>query len=163
MANAVRVPYVKPIDLSGVSRSLDNIFSGGQRATNELTQIGKNVARAGAAIYSGGMSEAALAVTGISDEGKQIRNKIGQEVTNLNPTTKITNAANAAERLLTAENNRAQADFEAKQSARNKFQQLRSRQKSLIGGSQGRQSTILTSYLGQSGASSNAGKTLLGL
>lgn len=149
--------------MSNVSRSLDNIFSGGQRATDELTQIGKNVVRAGAAIYSGGQSEVALAVTGISDEGKQLRNKIGEEITNLNPTTKITNAANAAERLLTAENNRAQADFEAKQTARNKFQQLRSRQKSLIGGAQGRQSTILTSYLGQSGARSSAGKTLLGM
>lgn len=163
MGNSFRVPTIKPIDMSNVSRSLDNIFSGGQRATDELTQIGKNVVRAGAAIYSGGQSEVALAVTGISDEGKQLRNKIGEEITNLNPTTKITNAANAAERLLTAENNRAQADFEAKQTARNKFQQLRSRQKSLIGGAQGRQSTILTSYLGQSGASSSAGKTLLGM
>lgn len=163
MANAVRVPYVKPIDLSGVSRSLDNIFSGGQRATNELTQIGKNVARAGAAIYSGGMSEAALAVTGVSDEGKQIRNKIGQEVTNLNPANQLTKAADAADKLIAGENARAEADMSKKQSERAKFAQLRSRQRSLIGGSQGRQSTILTSYLGQSGASSNAGKTLLGM
>lgn len=163
MANAVRVPYVKPIDLSGVSRSLDNIFSGGQRATNELTQIGKNVARAGAAIYSGGMSEAALAVTGISDEGKQIRNKIGQEVTNLNPANQLKKAADAADKLIAGENARAEADMSKKQSDRARFAQLRSRQRSLIGGSQGRQSTILTSYLGQSGASSNAGKTLLGM
>lgn len=163
MANAVRVPYVKPIDLSGVSRSLDNIFSGGQRATNELTQIGKNVARAGAAIYSGGMSEAALAVTGVSDEGKQIRNKIGQEVTNLNPANQLTKATDAADKLIAGENARAEADMSKKQSDRARFAQLRSRQRSLIGGSQGRQSTILTSYLGQSGASSNAGKTLLGM
>jgi hypothetical protein len=163
MANAVRVPHIKPIDLSGVSRSLDNIFSGGQRATNELTQIGKNVARAGAAIYSGGMSEAALAVTGISDEGKQIRNKIGQELTNLNPANQLAKTADAANKVIAGENARAEADMSKKQSERAKFAQLRSRQRSLIGGSQGRQSTILTSYLGQSGASSNAGKTLLGM
>ncbi len=163
MANAVRVPHIKPIDLSGVSRSLDNIFSGGQRATDELTHIGKNVVRAGAAIYSGGMSEAALAVTGISDEGKQIRNKIGQELTNLNPANQLKKAADAADKLIAGENARAEADMSKKQSERAKFAQLRSRQRSLIGGSQGRQSTILTSYLGQSGASSNAGKTLLGM
>lgn len=163
MANAVRVPHIKPIDLSGVSRSLDNIFSGGQRATDELTHIGKNVVRAGAAIYSGGMSEAALAVTGISDEGKQIRNKIGQELTNLNPANQLAKTADAANKLIAGENARAEADMSKKQSERAKFAQLRSRQRSLIGGSQGRQSTILTSYLGQSGASSNAGKTLLGM
>lgn len=162
MGNGVRVPKIKLIDLSNVSKSLDNIFSGGQRATDELTQIGKNVARAGAAIYSGGASEAALAITGVSDEGKRFRQGVKEGIDNL-PFNKLTKLAQEETDLIKSESNaRLQAEAEQRLRAQNslKFAQSRMRQRSVSG--QGRQSTILTSGLGSSGVSSSAGKTLLG-
>lgn len=159
MANGVRFPTIKPIDLSNVSKSLDNIFSGGQRATDELTDLGKKYLRTGIAAATGGVSEVAAAVGGVSDEGKRFRQdlKTGIEDATGQTLAKQTMAAVQAEG-----NARLQAEADQRLRAQNslKFAQSRMRQRSASG--QGRQSTILTSGLGSSSASANAGKTLLG-
>ena len=153
MANAVRVPTVKPIDLSGVSRSLDNIFSSAGQAVSGIQTAAGGILETGKKGVNSlvDLTKDTLDVSGdTSGSGRRLIDT-------------STEANKRAEAKINAENARAEADYNLKQKERMKFQQIRGRQKSLIGGSQGRQSTILTSYLGQSGASSSAGKTLLGM
>lgn len=159
MANGIRVPTIKPIDLSNVSKSLDNIFSGGQRLTNEVTDLGKKAARIGLAVGTGGASEVAAAVGGVSDEGKRFRQDLKTGIEDATGQTLAKKTMAAAE---LEGNARLQAEADQRLRAQNslKFAQSRMRQRSASG--QGRQSTILTSGLGSSSASANAGKTLLG-
>lgn len=162
MGNAVKVPYIKPIDLSGVSRSLDNIFSGGQRLTDEVTDLGKKAVRIGAAIATEGASEVAMSVGGVSDEGKRLRQDFKTGIEDLTGVTQKKQGLAFAQQQESA---RAQAESEMKMRSENmmKFAQMRTRQRSLSGGALGRSGTILTSGLGGAGAAQSSGKTLLGM
>lgn len=159
MANGVRVPHIKPIDLSNVSKSLDNIFSGGQRLTDEVTDLGKKAARIALAVGTSGASEVVAAVGGVSDEGKRFRQDLKTGIEDVTGQTLAKKSMALAE---SEGNARLQAEADQRLRAQNslKFAQSRMRQRSASG--QGRQSTILTSGLGSSSASANAGKTLLG-